>query len=216
MASLALRVAPSILLLSVCFVQPANATPPARTPPAQPAIEHGAEWAPIVRFGAGIAVVGPTLGVQGEAHGGVRRLHVGVPTPVFDLALEAGYVGVATNAYEWHLFSASVSPGVGVGLWAVRWAPRFLAGSTNSRLGIGVRNELILGYLRGLIELSTGHSFVRNNTDTHAFHVGVTLDLGLALYAVLGFFGSRNARPTGGRPQVTQVAEPSGATGTNP
>jgi hypothetical protein len=149
----------------------------------------------LVRAGAGITVVGPTVGVQAELQAGVRRLHIGQPGAVFDLAFEVGYVGAFTANYQRNLFAASVSPGVGFGMWAVRWAPRFLIGSANNTVlagpAIGLRNELLVGYLRGLIEVSAGHSWLHNVGEPHAVHLAISLDVGLAFYAFLGFFANR-------------------------
>lgn len=196
--------APVVLALLLSAPQ-ANAAP-RRVIPGQTATNvPSTEWVPIIRAGAGVAFSPPYLGVQGEAHTGVRRLRVGETDPVFDLAFEVGYLGLGTQSQQWHLGAASISPGIGLRLWSVRWAPRFLVGSATGTLGLGVRNEIIVGYLRGLIEITAGHSYLHSSsTDAHAAHVGVTIDIGLAFYALLGFFGPRNdPRPTVAAPPTT-------------
>ncbi|MDP3279087.1 MAG: hypothetical protein Q8Q09_28100 [Deltaproteobacteria bacterium] len=158
-------------------------TPPAVTP----AERVSAQWFASLRASVGASWLAPAgpLGVSGELTLGARRLVLASQEPVFDLLLEGGYAWELSSGQAWHLAMLGVSPGVGVGLIALRWSPRFVLGSANGDLAVGMRNGVAVGFLRGVIEAEVSHQWLHTaSNDVHAGRVLLSVDVGLA-YSLL-------------------------------
>lgn len=196
-----MRVAAAVSLLSSALLSPWTAFAQAGLESAAPqnpitgavqavqeALEPTPRWFGSFRTSVGATYfIGPSVvGVAGEVAVGARRVVIPGSGPFFDVAMDMGYafdLSFSGLAYR-HAFILGASPGVGTGFWTFRWSPHLQLGTAEGAFSVGVRNGLVAGYLRGLLEAELSHCYLRaGGLDHHSVRLIVGLDIGMFISA---------------------------------